>query len=190
MVIASQIRPGMAIRFDSQIYKVVGADYRPGQGKMGGVMHTRLKNLTTGTFWEHGFRSELKVEEVPLEKRAADFLYKDGDDCTFMDPLTFEQHSIPAATLGSQAQLLTPEMRVQIEFVNGAPVSVQFPDSLEVRITDTAPPMHNTQDSTWKPARLDNGVEIMVPQFIKTGDVIRLDTTELRYMDRAKPAGR
>jgi elongation factor P len=189
MMTASQIRPGMAIRFDNQTYKIVAAEYQPGQGKMGGVMHARLKNLTTGTFWEHGFRAELKVEEVPIEKRVADFLYMDGDDCTFMDPLTFEQHTVPAASLGRQAQLLAPEMRVQMEFVHGAPVSVQFPDTLEIRVKDTTPPAH-TQDSTWKSALLEGGLEIMVPQFIKIGDMIRIDGAELRYMDRARSAGR
>ena len=83
-----------------------------------------------------------------------------------------------------------PDMRVQIEFVNGAPVSVQFPDTIEARVADTTPAMHNTQDSTWKAARLENGVEIMVPQFIKTGDMIRVDSAELKYMDRSKSAGK
>jgi elongation factor P len=107
-----------------------------------------------------------------------------------MDPLTFEQHAIAASMLGRQVQLLVPEMRVQIEFVNGSPVSVQFPDSLELRVVDTAPAMHNTQDSTWKPARLENGIEINVPQFVKTGDVVRVDTADLRYMDRVRTASR
>lgn len=188
MVTASQMRPGMAIRFESQTYKILAADYQPGQGKMGGVMHARLKNLATGTFWEHGFRSESRVEEVPLEKRACDFLYLDGNDCTFMDPLTFEQHAIPVESMGKQAQLLAPDMRVQIEFVEGRPVSVQFPDTIEMRVKDTTPPLHNTQDSTWKSAVLEGGVAIMVPQFIKVGDLVRIDGLELRYMDRAKSA--
>ncbi len=77
-----------------------------------------------------------------------------------------------------------------VEFVEGQPVSVQMPDMLEVRIEETAPPVHQQADSTWKPARLENGVEIMVPQFIKSGDMIRLDVNALRYMDRVKTAGR
>lgn len=190
MLTASQLRMGMAIRFENNLYKVLAAEYQPGQGKMGGVMHARLKNLTTGTLWERGFRSDLKLEEVPLEKRAADFLYMDGDECTFMDPVSFEQYTIPATALGKQAQLLTPDLRVQIEFVDGTPVSVQMPDVIEVRVAETAPPLHNPQDSTWKPARLENGLEVMVPQFIKTGDVIRIDGGDLRYIDRAKAAGK
>jgi elongation factor P len=176
----------MAIRFENQTYKVLAADYQPGQGKMGGVMHARLKNLGTGTTWEHGFRAELKLEEVPVEKRPADFLYKDGDDWVFMDPETFEQVPIAASMLGDQARLLVPEMRVSIEYVAGSPVSVIFADVLELRIRQTDPAVHGAVDSTWKPAELENGLQIMVPQFVKTGDVIRLSTADLKYMDRAR----
>jgi elongation factor P len=79
-------------------------------------------------------------------------------------------------------------MRIGVEFVEGRPVSVQFPDILEVRVEDTAPPVHQQTDSVWKPARLDNGAEIMVPQFIRPGERIRLDTANMKYMDRAKSA--
>jgi elongation factor P len=176
----------MAIRFENQTYKVLAADYQPGQGKMGGVMHARLKNLGTGTTWEHGFRAELKLEEVPVEKRPCDFLYKDGDDYVFMDPESFEQFPIPAALLGDQSRLLVPDMRVSVESVADRPVAVIFPDVLELKITQTDPAVHGSVDSTWKPAQLENGLQIMVPQFVKTGDMIRLSTADLKYMDRAK----
>ena len=77
-------------------------------------------------------------------------------------------------------------MRVNIELVEGTPVGVQFPEVMEVQIVETAPPVHQQQDSTWKPARLENGIEIRVPLFVKTGDVVRLDVANLRYVDRAK----
>jgi len=190
MVTAQQLRAGMAIRHEGQTYRVVAADYHPGQGKMGGVNHVRLKNLGTGTFWETSFRAELKLEDVPVERQSLSFLYDDGDQSWFMHPETFEQESIPNAVLGEQARFLQPEMLLPVEYVEGRPVNVLFPDIMEVRIAETAPPVHQQQDNTWKPARLENGVEVMVPQFIKTGDVIRLDVANLRYMDRAKGAGR
>lgn len=186
MVVASQLRVGMAIRFEGQLYKVLLADYHPGQGKMGGVAHTRLKNLATGTLWEHSFRAELKLEEAEVEKTPMDFLYEDAGECTFMNPETFEQTTIPASLIGPQARLLEAEMRVAVESVEGKPVSVVLPEVLEVRIAETAPPSHAQVDSVWKPARLENGAEIMVPQFIKTGDAIRLDVANMKYMDRAK----
>ena len=131
MIVASQLRAGMAIRYEGPSYKVIAAEYHPGQGKMGGTTHVRLQNTDTGTFWEHSFRSDLKLEDVAVEKRP-----------------------------------------------------------LEVSIAETARPVHQQQDNTLKPAKLANGVEIMVPQFIKNGDAIRLDLRTMKYMDRVKGEAR
>jgi elongation factor P len=188
MVAASQLRAGMAVRFEGQAYRVLAAEHHLGQGKMGGATHARLRNLATGALWEHSFRSDLKLEELSVEKQPMDYLYDDGGECTFMNPENFEQLAIPSSTIGPQAALLQPEMRVTVEFVEGRPVSVAFPDVLEVRVAETAPPSHQQVDSVWKPAHLDRGVEIMVPQFIKNGDLIRLDVSAMKYMDRAKVA--
>lgn len=188
MVTASQLRSGMAIRHENQTYKVLKADYHPGQGKMGGVTHAQLRNLQTGTLWEHSFRAELKLQDLPVEKHSADYLYTDGDQCVFMNPENYEQIEISKAMIGERARFLQPEMRLTLEVVEGRPVSVLFPDMVEVRIADTTPPVHAQQDSTWKTATLENGAEVMVPQFIKTGDVIRLDVDTLRYADRVKGA--
>ncbi len=188
MTTASQLRAGMAIRFEGQPYKVLMADYHPGQGKMGGVTHARLKNLDTGTLWEHSFRADLKFEEIEVTKQPMEFLYEDSGECYFMDPATFDQVPVARSVIGDQAGLLLPQMKVAVEFVEGRPASVVLPDILEVRIADTAPPVHQQIDSVWKAARLESGVEIMVPQFIKTGDVIRLDVASMKYMDRVKTA--
>jgi len=186
MVLASQLRAGMAIQFEGNTYKVMAAEYHPGQGKMPGATHSRLRNLGTGTFWEHSFRPELKLEEVSLEKRSFEFLYADDQLCCFMDPESFEQTEVPIAVVGAQAKFLEAGMRLPLELLEGRPVSVVFPDVLEVKIADTAPPSHQQQTSAFKIARLENGVEVMVPLFVKTGDLIRLDLQNMRYMDRAK----
>jgi elongation factor P len=186
MISASQLRAGMAITYEGQSYKVVAADYHPGQGKMGGATHARLRNLATGTFWEHSFRSDLKLDDLPVERHTLEFLYADGDQCCFVHPETYEQTEISKVAVGPQAEFLAPAMRVTVEFVEGRPVSVLFPESLEMRIADTAPPMHQQQDNTFKPATLDNGIEVMVPQFVKTGDMIRLDLQTTKYVDRVK----
>lgn len=189
MITASQLRAGAAIRYEGQPYKVVAVEYHPGQGKMGGAAHARLQNLDTGTFWEHSFRAELRFDEIPLEKRPMEFLYGDGDACCFMDPETFEQVEIPKTLAGSREAFLEPGMRLSIEFLEDRPVSVLFPDVLEVKIAGTAPPSHQQADAAFKPAVFANGVEVMVPQFIKSGDIIRLDLRTMRYMDRAKAKG-
>ncbi len=186
MVLASQLRAGIAVRFEGNLYKVIAAEYHPGQGKMGGACHCRLKNLSTGTFWEHSFRSDLRLEDVPIDKMPMDYLYAEADGHCFMNPESFEQVTVPQSLVGEQARLLLPEMRVQVEFVEGNPVAIAFPDVLEVKVADTSPPVHAQQDSTWKAARLECGIKIMVPQFIKTGDMIRLDVANLKYMERAR----
>ena len=186
MITASQLRAGMAFKYQGQDYRTVTAEYHPGQGKMGGVTHVRLQNLVTGTFWETSFRSDLKLEDMLVERQVLEFLYADGDQCFFMNPETYEQTEVAKATVGPLAGFLEAGKSLSVDFVEGRPVSVLFPDVLEMKIVDTAPPTHQQQDSTFKPAKLANGVEVMVPQFVKTSDVIRLDPQTLKYMDRAK----
>lgn len=188
MLIASQLRPGMVIRFEGNILKIISCEHHPGQGKMGGVVHARLKNLSTGSFWEHSFRSELKLELVPVEKRSMEFLYEDTERSYFMDPINFEQIGIDKAVIGPGSRFLQPGMQLPVEFVEGQPISVIFPDITEIRVAETAPGMHQQQDNTWKKARLENGVELLVPQFIKNGDLIRIEIETLRYVDRTKSA--
>ena len=186
MIAASQMRPGAAIRYEGQPYKVLAADYHPGQGKMGGQTHARLLNLQTGTTWELSLRSELKLEDLRLEKRMLEFLYADDQNCCFMDPTTFEQTEISREIVGPKVRFLESGMKLGVEFLEERAVGVLFPDSIEVKIADTAPPIHAQQDANFKPAVLENGEEIMVPQFIKNGDVVRISLDSLRYMDRAK----
>jgi len=186
MVLASQMRAGMAIVFENQSYRVVAAEYHPGQGKMGGVMHARLQNLETGTFWEHSFRSELKLQDLPVERTSLEFLYADAGQLCLMNPENYEQTEIPSSLVGPRAAFLEPGMKLPVDFVNGRAVNVLFPEMIEVRIADTAPATHQQADSAFKPARLANGIEVMVPQFIKAGDLIRLDLETMKYMDRAR----
>ena len=190
MMVASQLRRGMAIRHQGVIYKIIAAEYHAGQGKMGGVAHLRLQNIDTGSFREHRFRSEEKLEEIPLEKQQMDFLYSDTDHCHFMNPESFEQVAVPRAAVGPAERFLRPEMRLAVEFFEGRPVSVNFPDIVEVRVAETAMPVHSQQDNTWKPAKLDNGVEVMVPQFIRSGEVIRVDVETGKYVERARTEGK
>lgn len=122
-----------------------------------------------------------------MEKRPMDFLYSDDGACYFMDPNTCEQEEVSLKVVGERSRLLVPEMRVTVEFLNGRAVSVQMPGFLELKVEETAPPSHaGGQDNTWKPAKLENGLDVMVPQFIKEGDAIRVDLEQLKYMDRVK----
>jgi elongation factor P len=177
----------MALRYDGQKFKVVSCEYHPGQGKMGGAAHVRFQNLATRTFREISLRAELKLETLPVEKQSMEFLYADMDQSYFMSPQSYDQIGIDNELIGPVSRFLAPGMQLPVEFVDGEPITVVFPDIIEAGVAETAPPAHGQQDSTWKTARLDNDVEVMVPQFIKTGDRIRLEVGSLRYVDRAKP---
>ncbi len=187
MISATELRPGMAIVVEGQIYKVISADYHAGGGKMPGVTHAKLRNLASGAVWERRFRPDEHVEEVTLQRQTMQFLYADSDLSYFMNPETFEQLEISNERLGAVARYLKPEMRVPVEFSEGQPVGVVFPSIVEVRVESTAPPAHGqSADNVWKEATLENGLQIQVPQFIAPGELIRVEVETTTYIERAK----
>jgi elongation factor P len=191
MLPASELRAGMAVRVEGTLYKVIGAEYHSGQGKMGGVTHAKLRNVATGTPREWRFRGDETVEEVIPERQNLQFLYQDGGLSYFMHPETFEQVAIENERVGRAAFFLVPEMVLPVEFVEGQPIGLVFPDIVEVKIADTAPPAHTQGGShVWKDARLENGLTLQVPPFIAPGEVIRVDVERGTYVERAKPQKR
>ena len=187
MLTASELRVGIAVRVEGTLYRVVGAEYHGGQGKMGGVMHARLRNLDTGTLREWRFRSDETVDEVRPERQNLQFLYRDGDVGYFMHPETFEQVALESRVLGRAAVFLVEEMVVPVEFLDDRPVGIVFPDIVDVKVADTAPPAHTQGGSNvWKDARLENGLTLQVPPFIGPGDLIRVDVEGGTYVERAK----
>jgi elongation factor P len=186
MVIASELKPGMALRVEGQIYKVLEAESKAGTAKLGGVVKTKLRNVGSGRMWEPHFRPQERLEDLEVEQRLMEFLFSAGDSCTFMDPRSFEQIEVPSAMVGPAEKFLQPGMQLPVEFFEGQPISVVFPDIIEARIADTAPPSHSQQDSTWKEATLENGLEIRVPLFIAAGEVVRVDLRTNRYVERAR----
>lgn len=191
MRVGSELRPRMILRVEGALCRVVSADYHGGQGKMGGVMHAKLHDLQSGKERERRFRAEEVVEEVQPDRDSLQFLYADEDSSCFMNPRTFEQVSIPNARLGKAAAWLTEETVVPVEFVEGQPLGIVFPDIAEARVAETAAPYHSPgTDNVWKSARLENGVSVMVPPFIEAGELVRVDVASGRYVERAKPRAR
>jgi elongation factor P len=187
MTTASELRPGMVIRVDGTLYRVIGVDYHGGQGKMGGVAHVKLRNLATGTVRESGLRAGELVEIVTPERQSLQFLYKDDRASYFMHPETFEQTALDNDRLGRAAAFLVEEMAVSVEFIDGVPIGVVFPDIVDVKIAETAPPAHlQGASNVWKEATLENGERIMVPPFIGPGETIRVEVERGTYMERAK----
>lgn len=183
----SELRPRMVLKVEGSLCRVVAADYHGGQGKMGGVMHAKLRDLHTGKERERRFRADEAVAEVQPDKQSLQFLYAEGPVCHFMSPQTFEQVAIDAERLGKAAAWLTEETTVPVEFVDGEPLGVDFPPVAEARVAETAAPYHTPgTDNVWKEARLDNGVSVLVPPFIDVGETIRVDVDTGRYVARAK----
>lgn len=177
----------MTIRVEAELYKVISADYHAGGGKMGGVTHAKLRNVKSGATWERRFRAEESIEEVEPERQTMQFLYSDAGTSYFMNPNSFEQIGIENERLGPVAPYLQPEMAVPVEFFEGQPLSAVFPSIVEVRVEQTAPPLHSPgSDNVWKEATLENGVQLLVPPFIATGELIRVEVESGTYVERAK----
>jgi elongation factor P len=186
MLTASQLRAGIVLRINDDLFKVIESQYHVGQGKMPGSVHSKLRNILKGTFKEVRFRPEERLEETQLEKHEMEFLYSDADSATFMNPRTYDQVSIPLEAIGAATTFLQPEMKVPVEFYQGQPVSIIFPEIVEAKIQTTAQPIHQQQDNTYKTAVLENGLELMVPQFIKPGETVRIEVASGKYVDRVR----
>jgi elongation factor P len=186
MIIASDLKQGMAIRIDGQIYQVLAVEARAGAAKLSGVVRTKLRNVASGRGWEPHFRPDERLENLVLDRRLMEFLFSDSDTSTFMSPETFDQIAVPREMLGDAVQFLEPGMVVPVEFFEGHPISLVLPDIMEARIGATAPATHSQQDSTWKDAVLENGLHIRVPLFIAQGESVRVDVRTGRYVERVR----
>ena len=176
----------MAIRVEGQIYRVLEAESKAGTAKLGGVVKTKLSNVGSGHIWEPHFRPHERLEDVELERRNLEFVFATRDVCTFMSPVTFEQIEVAKAILGPAEKFLQPGMQVPVEFFEGEPLNVVFPEVVEIRVAETAPPAHAQQETTWKDAKLENGMTVQVPMFVGPGEMIRLEVRTGRYMERAR----
>lgn len=186
MVIASELREGMVVRIEGQVYKVLEVESKAGAAKMGGVVKSKLINARTGRMWEPHFRPQERLEELQLERRMMEFLYTGDDNCTFMRPDTFEQIEVPDTILGVAKSFLQSGMELPVEFFEGEPISVVFPEVTDARVARTATASHSQQDSAWKEAVLENGLTVRVPLFIAPGETIRVEVKTGRYVERAR----
>lgn len=186
MINATQLRPGMVIIYDGDLYRVTSVKHlTPGNKR--GFMQTKLKNLRTGLGTENKFRSEDRVERATLETRSMQYLYGDGDLHTFMDTESYEQISLPAQDVGDILSFLLPNHIVQIEFFDGKPVGISPPPSVDLEVVETEPSMKGaTASASYKPAKLETGITIHVPPFVQVGDRVRVDPSEGKYLERVK----
>ncbi len=184
MINATQIRKGMIIKVEGEIFYVLEATHvTPGKGQA--LMQTKLRKISDQSLLDYRFRSKNKVEEVYVEQKEMEYLYKDGDNYIFMDLENYEQIRISSETLGDSKKYLLPNSMFIIEKFEGKPVNVSPPLTTELKVTKTEPFLKGaTQSASSKPAVLETGITVNVPPFIKEGDIIKIDTREDKYLER------
>ena len=156
-------------------------------GNKRGMVQAKLRNLTSGDSFEHRFRSEDRVERADLEEHEMEFLYSTGDDFHFMNTKTYDQVHLRREDLDTAVSYLTPNTRLIVKFFKQRPVGIELPGTVDLKVIDTPPGMKGaTASNSGKPATLETGLQVQVPQFIEVDEIVRIDTTDGKYLERAK----
>ncbi len=186
MVKATQLRPGMIIQHQGDLYAVFSVEHRT-PGNKRGAMQTKMRNLRTGGIIDYRFRAEDFVERAILDEVEFEYLYNEGDTYHFMNTETFEQIHLGRDILGDAVHYLIGNVHVKVEFFEGRPIGVVLPDTVDLTVVETEPTVQKaTASAVMKPAKLETGLMIQVPPFINTGNKVRVDTSEGRYVQRAQ----
>ena len=185
-ITGNSIRPGNVIEHKNGLWRAVRVQHTmPGKG--GAFMQVELRNLRDGTKLNERFRSSEDVERVRLDQREFQYLFSNGDMHTFMDTENFEQVELSADLIGDPAVYLQEGMTVTIESYEGEPIGVQLPEHVTLEVTETEPVVKGqTAASSYKPAKLANGVRTSVPPFVSSGDRIVVTTEDGTYVRRAE----
>jgi len=184
LIAATQLRVGMVIMHQNDLWRVMQVVHvTPGNWR--GMVQTKLRNLRAGTQTEHRFRSEDKPERVTLEQHEMEFLYESDGLYHFMNTENFEQVALDGDVLGDAVHYLIANSRIVIEFHEVTPMGVELPKTIDLKVTDTPPGLKTaTVTNALKPATTETGLVVQVPNFINTGDVIRVDTETGAYLQR------
>jgi elongation factor P len=183
---ATQIRRGMVIVFDGDPCRVVEFRHHT-PGNLRAMVQTKLKNLRSGSSFEHRFRAADAIERASLETHELEFLYQGGSTYHFMNTENYDQLEMDDEMLGDAAQWLQPGMKIQAEYYQGKPIGIELPNSIELEIVETSPVMKSaTKTASFKPAKLENGATVTIPEFIPSGERIRVNPNTGEYIDRAK----
>ena len=181
---AGEIRVGMLLEYKNDLWQVLKTQHvKPGKG--GAFAQVEMKSLNKNTKLNERFRSSETVEKASLEETTFNYLYSDEANYFFMDPKTFEQIEIKKETVGDKGKLLTENLEVSVSFYNEKPLSIELPNQIQCKIETTDAALKGqTVSSSYKPATLDNGLNIQVPPFIEAGDEIIVDTRNLEYIKK------
>jgi elongation factor P len=185
-VLATEIRAGNLIEMDKRVWRVLKSYHVHVGGRGGAFMQVEMKDVESGTKRNERIRTEDKIERAYVEPREMQFLYQDGTGYVFMDKESYEQLTLAGDFLEGQAGYLLPSTDVQVNFHNERPIGIQLPSSVVLTVVETEPAMKNaTVTGSFKPAKVETGITVMVPQFIEEGGKIKVSTDTGEYMERA-----
>ena len=181
---ATEIRVGMKLEYKNDLWEVLKTQHvKPGKG--GAFAQIEMKSLNKNTKLNERFRSSETVEKATLEETKFNFLYEDDTDYYFMNPKTFDQINIKKNIVGEKGRMLTENLEVSINFYNENPLSIDLPNQITSKVVSTDAALKGqTVSSSYKPATLDNGINIQVPPFIQSGDEIIVDTRTIEYVKK------
>jgi elongation factor P len=185
MATTNDLKNGMVLNLDGELWSIVEFQHvKPGKG--GAFVRTTLKNVLSGKVVDRTFNAGTKVDTATVDKRTMQYLYSDGDHLVFMDLQTYEQIPVPASTVGEASKYLLPEAEATVATHEGVPLYVELPASVVLEITYTEPGLQGDRSTGGtKPATVETGATVPVPLFISTGEKIKVDTRDGRYLGRA-----
>jgi len=182
---ATRLKKGMLIKMEQDLFRVIDLQHVT-PGNLRGFVRVKLRNIRNGALADQKLRSEDSVERAMLDEREMQYLYKDGGDLYFMDTSSYEQVHLSNEALGELVNYLKPEMTIQVEFYGSEPVGIELPQSVDLKVLETAPGIKGaTASAQVKPATLETGLVVQVPPFVNAGDVIRVNTETGEYLSRA-----
>ena len=184
-LVATEMRAGNIIVYNGQLHRVLSVTHvTPGNWR--GMVQCKLRNLKTGNQLEHRFRSEDRVEKASMDTHDMQYLYSDPSGHHFMNTETFEQLALTNEVLGNALGYMLPDGVITVDFYDGQPVGLELPNTVVLQVVETDPPMKGaTAAGGSKPAKLETGITVAVPQFIDTGTKIVVDTRTGEYVSRA-----
>ena len=175
----------MVVKFNNDLFSVFSVVHRT-PGNLRGFVQAKMRNLRSGNMIEHRFSSEDRVERAMLDEQEMEYLYDDGEYYYFMNTSNYEQMHLTSEILGDGIQYMVPQLKVNVEFYEGKPISVELPATVDLTVVETAPGLKGaTVSNVTKAAKTETGLVVQVPPFINQGEKVRVTTSDGSYQERA-----
>jgi elongation factor P len=185
MISATQLRSGTLLIYNGELHRAHEVVHKT-PGNLRGFVQVKMRNLRNGSMIEHRFGSTDRVEKASLDEREMEYLYSDSAGHHFMDNESFDQVTLADEVIGDQMPYLLPNTTIHVDLFEGNPVGIELPNTVTLKVVETQPGMKGaTASASYKPATLETGLQVMVPQFVEAGTRIKIDTRDDTYLERA-----